>query len=121
LFVGSIKPQRVDELTTRIDVKIFSIVLCLSSNTISSVGWYVDNGSLRYMTYDIKVSNMFQEQEGVICVELGGDATYHVKGLGSIYFHKPLGDAIELYHIFYILDLTKILFSIYCITFTVFC
>jgi hypothetical protein len=30
----------------------FSMVSCLSSNIMSSVGWYVDSGALRHMTYD---------------------------------------------------------------------
>jgi hypothetical protein len=64
---------------------------------------------------------MLYNSEPCVFSQLGGDATYHVKGLGSIYFHKPLGDAIELYHILYVPDLMKILFSISCMEFTVFC
>jgi hypothetical protein len=42
----------------------FSMISCLSSNTASSVGWYVDSGASRHMTYDRKLFNKFQEQEG---------------------------------------------------------
>jgi len=30
----------------------FSIVSCYYSNIVSSVGWYVDSGDMRHMTYD---------------------------------------------------------------------
>lgn len=104
------KAPPVDKLTSRLDVITFSMVLCHSTNAISSIGWYVDNGALRHMTYDINNFNMFQEKEGLVLVELGGDATYHVKGLGSIYFHMHLGGIVELYPIFYVFYLTKNLF-----------
>ena len=29
------------------------LVSCLFSNTMSSVGWYVDSGASRHMTYDL--------------------------------------------------------------------
>jgi hypothetical protein len=53
---------------------------------MSSVGWYVDNGAWRHMTYDKSLFNVFQEQEGGMSVELGDDATYLVRGVGSISF-----------------------------------
>jgi hypothetical protein len=49
-----------------------------------SVGWYVDSGALRLMTYARKQFNRLWEQDGGMCVKLGDDATYIVKGLGSI-------------------------------------
>jgi hypothetical protein len=75
----------VDELSSQLETT-FSMVSCLSSNIVSSVGWYVDNGASRHMTYDKKLFNRFQEQEGGMRVELGDDATYPMKGLGSISF-----------------------------------
>jgi hypothetical protein len=77
--------SRVDELASQLETT-FSMVSCLSSNTVSSVGWYVDSGASRHMTYDRKLFNKLQEQEGGMSVELGDDATYPVKGLGSISF-----------------------------------
>jgi len=50
-----------------------------------SNGWYVDSGALRDMTYDMKIFSRLQEQ-GVMRVDLGHDATYLVKGVGFISF-----------------------------------
>ena len=52
---------------------------------MSSVGWFVNIGASRHMTYDRSLFNRFQEQEGCMCVVLGDD-TYLVRGLGSISF-----------------------------------
>lgn len=63
-----------------------ALVPCLSSNTISIVGWYVDSGALRHMTYDRSLFSRIHEQEGGVSVELGDDDTYPVRGVGSISF-----------------------------------
>jgi hypothetical protein len=44
----------------------------------------VDNGPLRHMRYDRSLFNKIQEQEGGMTMELGDDAMYHVRGVGSI-------------------------------------
>jgi hypothetical protein len=67
------------------------------------------------MTYNKKIFHWFQEQEGGMCVELQNDATYPVKGLGSIYFQMPSGDDLELDSL-YVPDSTKSLLSISCRT-----
>jgi hypothetical protein len=85
----------VDDLTTKLDTH-FSMVSSLSTYTVSGVGWYVDSGASRHMTYDKKIFNRFQEQEGGMLVELGDDAMYPMKGLGSISFQMPSGDVLEL-------------------------
>jgi hypothetical protein len=43
----------------------------------------VDYGASKHMTCDRNIFSVFQEQEGGFHVELGDDATYLVKGLGS--------------------------------------
>ena len=63
-------------------------MLCLSANIVSSVGWYVHSGASKHLTYDTKTFNGFQEQRGGLHVELGNDATYLEKELGSISFQK---------------------------------
>jgi hypothetical protein len=78
----------VDDLTAKLDTH-FAMVSSLSMYTVSGVGWYVDSGASRHMTYDRKIFNRFQEQEGGMLVELGDDAMYPVKGLGSISFQMP--------------------------------
>ena len=57
----------------------FSMDSCLSTNIVSSVGWYVDNGASRHMTFNRPLFNKIQEQEGYMTMELGDDATYSVK------------------------------------------
>jgi hypothetical protein len=55
-----------------------SLVSCLYSNTMSSVGWYVDSGALRHMKYDKSLFNEIWEQEGGMSVDLGDVDTYHL-------------------------------------------
>jgi hypothetical protein len=74
-FAGSAEASKVDELASKLETT-FSMVSCLSTNTISGVGWYVDNGASRHMTFNKKAFNRLQEQEVDIQVELGDDATY---------------------------------------------
>jgi hypothetical protein len=72
------------------------MVSSLSTYTTLGVGWYVNNGALRHMTYDRKIFNKFQEKEKGILVYLGEDSMYLVKGLASISFQMPSGDFFEL-------------------------
>ena len=72
----------------------------------------MDNGSLTHMTNDKKIFSRFQEEGGGMLVELGNDAIYLVKGLGSISFQMPLGDALVLDFALYVFDLEKSLLSI---------
>jgi hypothetical protein len=53
-FVRSAKASaRVDELTSKLDAT-FSMVSRLSSNIVSSVGWYVENGASKHMIFNKK-------------------------------------------------------------------
>ena len=45
---------------------------------MSRLGWYVDIGALRGVTYGRSLLNMFQEKEGGMSVDLGYVANYHV-------------------------------------------
>jgi hypothetical protein len=56
----------------------------LYSNIVSSVGWYLDIKSSRHMTYNRSPFNRFYEKEGGMSVEVGDNATYHVKGVGLL-------------------------------------
>ena len=69
---------RVDEMMSQFDTS-FSMDSYLSTNIVSSVGWYVDNGASRHMTFNRSLFNKIQEQEGYMTMELGDDATYSVK------------------------------------------
>jgi hypothetical protein len=46
--------------------------------------------------------------------ELGDEATYLARGVGSISFHMPLGDVLELSDIIFVLCLRKNLLSVSC-------
>jgi hypothetical protein len=72
---------------------------------MSIVGWYVDIGSLRNMTYDRYLFNRFQEQEGGMRVELG---------VGSISFHMPSGYFFELDSIIFVSMMKKNLLPVSC-------
>jgi hypothetical protein len=89
-FVGSTKASAgVDELASTLEISL-SMVSCLSTNTISGVGWYVNNGTPRDMTFN-KAFCKLQEQDGMK-VEVGNDATYLVTKEGSISFCMPSSD-----------------------------
>jgi hypothetical protein len=49
----------------------------------------VHSGVLRHMAYDRKIFSGFQEQKGGMCMELSDNATYPMKGLGSIFIQMP--------------------------------
>jgi hypothetical protein len=91
----------MNELASTFDTSI-SMVSSLYTNIVSSVGWYVDGGESIHMTYD-EIFNKFLEKERIMWVELGDNATYLVKGLGSIPFHMPLGDVLELNDVLFVI------------------
>jgi hypothetical protein len=53
-----------------------ALVSCLSSNNMSSVGWYVDSGASGHMTYDRPLFYRIQALEGGMTVDLSDEATY---------------------------------------------
>jgi hypothetical protein len=56
---------------------IFSMVLCLSINTISIVGWYLDSGASGHMSFNEKVFNKLQEKQLGMQVNLCNDIENH--------------------------------------------
>jgi hypothetical protein len=60
-FVGSIETiVGADELASRLETD-FSMVLCLSTNIVSAVRWYVDSVASKHMTFNKKAFNRVQE------------------------------------------------------------
>lgn len=57
-----------------------------------------------------------QEQDFVMQVELGDDATYSVIGMGSISFYMPSGDVLELHDVLFVPRLSKNVLSVSCLT-----
>jgi hypothetical protein len=53
----------VEEINSQFETT-FSMASCLSSNIVSSVGWYVDSGASRHMTYDRSLFNRIQGARG---------------------------------------------------------
>jgi hypothetical protein len=49
-----------------------------------------------FETYDRYFIDRIQEQEGGMSVEFGDDATYPMRGFGSISFQQPTGNVLEL-------------------------
>ena len=66
-----------------------AMVSWLYFKIVSRLGWYVDIGALRRVTYGRSLLNMFQEKEGGMSVDLGCDSTYHVWCVGSVSFQIP--------------------------------
>jgi hypothetical protein len=55
-----------------------------------------------------------QEQEGGMIVKLGDNATYIVRGVGSICFYMTLGNVIELRNILLVPILRKTILLVSC-------
>jgi hypothetical protein len=72
------------------------LISCFSYYIVSSVGWYVENGALRHITYGMSLFIKIQEKEGGMSVDLGDDATYLERGFRSIFFQIPSSGVIEL-------------------------
>ena len=62
-FVRSVEASaKGDELSSKLKTT-FSMVLRLSTNTIYGVGWYVDNGASKHVTFKKKDFYKLQESE----------------------------------------------------------
>lgn len=81
----------MDKLTVRLDTT-FTMVSCLSTNTVSGVEWYVGNGSSRQMTPNRSTFFKLEEQDIDMHVELGDDGRHLVVWFGSISFCMQAGE-----------------------------
>ena len=80
--------------------------------------WDISYPNTRLSWLDVHLPSympVFQEQEAGVLAQLGIDAMYPVKGLGSISFQMPLGDVLELYFVLYVPWLTKTFLLVSCI------
>ena len=64
---------------------LFLGLLCV----LFTVGWCMDRGALRHITYDRFLFSKFEEQEGGMSMELRDDVSYYMREVGSISFQTP--------------------------------
>ena len=102
----------VDELAPKLKTTL-SMVSCLSTNTVSGVGWYVNNGASRHMTFNKKAFSKLPKREDGIQVEFGDDATYPVTRMDSVSFHMPPSYVLELHDVLYVPSFTHNLISVF--------
>jgi len=67
------------------------------------------------MTYDRSLFSRIHDQKGGKSVELGDDATYYARRVGSISLRTPTSDILELNNVLYVSGLKKNLLSISCV------
>ena len=89
----------------------FCLIACMASTTGSSV-WYVDNGASCHMTGHKRFFKSLQEGELNLHIELGDDAQYQAKGVGTVSFQRESGKPLSFANILYVSRLTKNLISV---------
>jgi hypothetical protein len=92
--------------------KDFSLVSCLSTNTISRSAWYVDSGASHHMTSARELFTNLMEQDSGVHVELCNDAKYVVKGVGTILFQLESSSSLEVKDVLYVPGLKKNLLAV---------
>lgn len=95
----------LDEFATKFEG--FSLVSCLSMNTITKSAWYVDNGASHHITEAWEWFSSLMKKESGIHVELGGDAKYVVKGEGTVQFMLKSRGTLEAKDMWYVLGMKK--------------
>jgi hypothetical protein len=81
---------------------------------MSSLGWYVDSGASKLLTYYRFLFKNIYKKEDDMGVELGDGATYPMRGVGSIYFKTPTDDVLELSNVLCVPRLKKNLYLVSC-------
>ena len=83
--VATSTETRLSELAAKFEDN-FSLVSCISTNTIAQSAWYLDSGASRHMTEVRELFSGLSEDDSGILVELGDHAKYAVKGHGTVQF-----------------------------------
>jgi hypothetical protein len=109
--VATSTETQLDEFVVKFE-KEFTLVSCLSTNTVTRSVWYLDNGASRHMTEAWELFNSLMEKDSGIHVELGDDAKYVVKGEGTILFQLESGGSFEAQDVLYVLGLKKNFLSV---------
>jgi transposase InsO family protein len=109
--VATTTETQLSELATKFE-RDFSLVSCLSTNTIARSAWYLDSGASRHMTEARELFNRLSEEDSEIHVELGDDAKYAVRGQGTVQFQLESGGSFDAQEVLYVPGLKKNLLSI---------
>jgi hypothetical protein len=111
---GKIKLQQVaasaktqmDEFAAKFE-KDFSLVSCFSTSIVSKSAWYVGSGASSHMTPTRELFTNLMEQDSGLHVELGNDAKYAIKRVGTISFQLESGSSLEVKDVLYVPRLRK--------------
>jgi len=75
--------------------------------------WFIDSGASRHFTrYKEALSNLVEKKTNLEII-LGDNATYPVKGIGTVTPHLNQGQTLYLQEVLFVLDLKKNLVSIF--------
>lgn len=78
----------------------------------SAQSWLVDSGASRHMTGNKDFLENFKELKVTSQVELGDDANYEIRGIGSVSFHLDSVDSLHFEDVLFVPGLTKNLISV---------
>jgi hypothetical protein len=91
----------------------YYLISTLSGSLTNGVeSWLIDSGASRHMTINKEVLANFKEKEFSAQVELGDNASYTIKGLGSASFQLEYGGELHIEEILYVPGLKKNLISV---------
>ena len=93
--------------------KDYLLVSTLSANIVNNKdSWLVDSGASRHITGYKEILSDFRKKNFSVQVELGNEASYAIKGIGSIKFHLKCGSMLHLEEVLYVPGLKKNLISV---------
>jgi hypothetical protein len=102
---------KVDEVADRLQ-RDFLLVFVLSSIVLGSGTWLVDSGASRHMAGSRESLTSLSEEDSGLQVELGDNAKYAVKGVGTTSFQLESGKPLKMSDVLYVSGLKKNLISI---------
>ena len=88
------RSAEVEEFSKNFD-EDFCLIACMESTTGSSI-WYINNGASSHITGHKRFFRDLQEGGRGIHVELGDDARYQEKGVGTVSFQRESGKPFSL-------------------------
>ena len=93
--------------------KDYLLVSALSGNIVNNKdSWLVDSGASRDITGNKEILSDFRKKNFSVQVELGNEASYAIKGTGSVKFQLKCGSMLHLEEVLYVPGLKKNLISV---------